>query len=52
MTKIHLLMKYLIKMNDHPFILGINANLGMILAFIPDIILKCSIKKKILKDEK
>ena len=41
-----------IKMNDHPFILGINANLGMILAFIPDIILKCSIKKKILKDEK
>ena len=41
-----------IKMNDHPFILGINANLGMILAFIPDIIVKCSIKKKILKDEK
>ena len=41
-----------IKMNDHPFILGINANLGMILAFIPDIIVKCSIKKKILKGKK
>ncbi len=41
-----------IKMDNHPFILGINSNLGMILAFIPDIILKCSIKKKILKDKK
>jgi len=41
-----------IKMDNHPFILGINSNLGMILAFIPDIIVKCSIKNKILKGKK
>ena len=42
-----------IKMNTYPFIMGINAGLGMTLAFIPDLILKCKLGNKITKkDEK
>ena len=40
-----------IEMNNHPFILGINASLGMILAFIPDLILKSRLKNKITKED-
>ena len=40
-----------IQMNNHPFILGINAALGMILAFIPDLILKYKLKNKISKND-
>ena len=42
-----------IKMNTYPFIMGINAGIGMTLAFIPDLILKCKLGNKITKkDEK
>ena len=40
------LFKEDIKTNKHSFILGINSGLGMMLAFIPDIILKYKSKKK------
>ena len=40
-----------IKMNNHPFILGINSGLGMTLTFIPLIILKCKTKNKDSNDE-
>ena len=36
-----------VQMKEHPFILGINASLGMIFAVIPDLILKCRLKNKI-----
>ena len=36
-----------VQMTEHPFILGINASLGMIFAVIPDLILKCRLKNKI-----
>ena len=35
-----------VKMNQHCFIIGINSGLGMMLAFIPDIILKQKSKKR------
>ena len=38
-------------MNKHSFVLGINASLGMILAFIPDLILKSRLKNKITKED-
>ena len=40
-----------IEMNKHPFILGINASLGMIFAFIPDLIVKYRLKNKITKED-
>ena len=40
-----------IEMNKHPFILGLNASLGMIFAFIPDLILKCRLNNKITKED-
>ena len=40
-----------IKMNKHSFVLGINASLGMILAFIPDLILKSRLNNKITKED-
>ena len=40
-----------IKMNNHPFILGINSGLGMTLTFVPLIILKCKTKNKDSNDE-
>ena len=40
-----------IKMNNHPFILGINSGLGMTLTFILLIILKCKTKNKDSNDE-
>ena len=41
-----------VKMNNHLFILGINAGLGMSLAFIPNIILKYRMKASNDKAEK
>ena len=40
-----------IEMNKHPFILGLNASLGMIFAFIPDLILKYRLNIKITKED-
>ena len=41
-----------VKMNRHPFILGINAGIGMMFAFIPDLIVKYKMKVKLTeKDE-
>ena len=41
-----------VKMKRHPFILGINAGIGMMFAFIPDLIVKYKMKVKLTeKDE-
>ena len=43
-----------VKMTNHCFIIGINASMGMLLAFIPDIIVKYKIRKsnENIEDEK
>ena len=43
-----------VKMTNHCFIIGINASMGMLLAFIPDIIVKYKIRKSNdnIEDEK
>ena len=38
-----------VKMKRHPFILGINAGIGMMFAFIPDLIVKYKMKVKLIK---
>ena len=40
-----------IKMNNYPFVMGINAGFGMTLAFIPDLILKCKLNNRLTKKD-
>ena len=40
-----------VKMTKHCFILGINAGMGMLLAFIPHVIVKVKSKKTKVKEE-
>ena len=40
-----------IKMNNYPFVMGINAGFGMTLAFIPDMILKFKLNNRLTKND-